>query len=121
MSIFNKIVATEHDATAFGFKWENPHQIKEQIVSEISEIEVHLLDKDQTKLQEEIGDLLHAVFSLTVFCGFNPEETLANSVNKFEKRLRLVKQLAADEGLSSLNGKSFKELMQFWNRAKELD
>ncbi len=53
---------------------ETPEQIKQQILSELEEIEVHLQDKDRHKLQEELGDLLHAAFSLTVFCQFDPEE-----------------------------------------------
>ena len=121
MNIFDKIIASETDAANFGFKWENPQQIKEQILSEVAEIDIHLQDKDQAKLQEEIGDLLHAVMSLTVFCGFDPEQTLTNSMYKFTRRLNAVKRLAAAEGLSSLNGKSFDELMQFWKRVKEVE
>ena len=76
MNILDKIALLETEAATFGFKWETPQQIKEQIISEIAEIDVHLQDKHQEKLQEEIGDLLHAVFSLTVFCGFDPQTTL---------------------------------------------
>jgi len=119
MNILDKIALLETEAATFGFKWETPQQIKEQIISEIAEIDVHLQDKHQEKLQEEIGDLLHAVFSLTVFCGFDPQTTLEKSVNKFEARLTILKQLTAEKGLSTLNGKSFDELMQFWNEAKK--
>jgi uncharacterized protein YabN with tetrapyrrole methylase and pyrophosphatase domain len=121
MNIFDKIVLTENDAASFGFKWETAQQIKEQIVSEIAEVDAHLEDKDQVKLQEEIGDLLHAVFSLTVYCGLNPEATLSRSVEKFERRLHAVKQLATQDGLSTLNGKSFRELMEYWARAKKIN
>jgi uncharacterized protein YabN with tetrapyrrole methylase and pyrophosphatase domain len=121
VNILDKIVASERDAANFGFKWENPQQIKAQILSEITEVDVHLQDGNQTKLQQEIGDLLHAVLSLTVYCGFNPTKTLTDSVEKFERRLSLVKRLAADEGLISLNGKSFVELMDFWDRAKAIE
>jgi uncharacterized protein YabN with tetrapyrrole methylase and pyrophosphatase domain len=120
MNIFDKIVLTENDAASFGFKWETANQIKEQIVSEIAEVDAHLEDKDQVKLQEEVGDLLHAVFSLTVFCGLDPETTLSKSVEKFERRLQAVKQLATQDGLSTLNGKSFSELMEYWVRAKKI-
>lgn len=121
MSIFNKIVSSENDASEFGFRWETSDQIKDQIISEIGEVAVHLDDQNKTKLQEEIGDLLHAVFSLTVFCGLDPEITLTNSVTKFQRRLDAVKALAAEEGLTSLNGKSFDELMHYWKRAKKIE
>jgi ATP diphosphatase len=120
MNIFDQLTASEHDAANFGFKWETAQQIKAQILSEVAEIDVHLQDNDRCKLQEELGDLLHAVFSLAVFCGFDAEETLTKSVDKFERRLRGVKALAIEDGHATLNGKSFEELMQYWDKAKNL-
>lgn len=119
MNILQKVLKLETEASDFGFRWEIPQQIREQIVSEISEIEAHLKDHDRTKLQEEIGDLLHAVFSLTVFCGFDPEETLAMSVDKFEKRFNAVKRIAAERGLQTLQGMKFDALMEIWSVAKK--
>lgn len=120
MDILKKIVGLEEEAANFGFKWETTKQIMAQIQSETSEIDIHLKDGDQKKLQEEIGDLMHAVFSLCVFCQFSPEETLANSVNKFERRFKMIQQLAAEKGLHTLNGQSFNELMTLWDKAKQL-
>lgn len=119
MNIVDKLVSLENEASAFGFKWETPDQILAQIQSEVSEIDVHLKDGDRKKLQEEIGDLMHAVFSLCVFCQFDAEETLENSVKKFQRRFKAVQQLAADRGWSTLNGKSFDELMVLWGEAKQ--
>lgn len=119
MDILNKLALLEKEAADFGFKWEKPQQIIEQILSEISEITIHLNDTNKNKLQEEIGDLIHAVFSLCVFCQLNPLQTLQQSVDKFANRFSKVKQLTFDQGLTSLNGKSFAELMDFWNKAKQ--
>lgn len=120
MTTLDKLLALENEAAEFGFKWENPEQIIVQIQNEVAEIEVHLQDHDQDKLQEEIGDLLHAAFSLCVFCQFNPEETLTKSVAKFEKRFRSTQALAKAEGLSTLNGQSFEKLIALWDRAKQV-
>lgn len=120
MRTLDKLLDLENTAAAFGFKWENPGQIITQIQSEVAEIEVHLQDQDQTKLQEEIGDLLHAAFSLCVFCQFDPSQTLAKSVNKFEKRFRSIQEIAKSEGFATLNGQSFETLMQLWDKAKQL-
>jgi len=118
MTVIDKLNRLEQEAMDFGFKWETTDQIKDQILSEIAEIDVHLHDQDRSKLQEELGDLLHAVFSLTVFCGFNPQETLSMSADKFEKRFLAVKQIAAQKGLNTLNGLNFDELMAIWAQAK---
>jgi len=120
MNIFDKLTALETEAADFGFKWETAGQVIRQIRSEISETEIHLDDENKTKLQKEIGDLLHAVFSLCVFCKLDPQATLENSVNKFEKRFNAVRKLAVREGLTTLNGKSFDELMSFWDKAKAI-
>ena len=122
MTILKRLAALELEAADYGFKWETPNQIMTQIESECVEIHEHLNNPEQRdKLQEEIGDLLHAVFSLCVFSKFDPETTLLNSINKFERRLRAVKQITHEQGLNSLNGHSFDELMAIWNQAKKRD
>jgi len=94
MELLDKISALEEEASQFGFKWQSADQIMNQIHSECDEIKEHL-DHDsskanQTALQEEIGDLLHAVFSLCIFCKLSPRVTLGQSLTKFERRLRAV-------------------------------
>ena len=92
-----------------------------QIQSECVEINEHLDStalENKIKLQEEIGDLLHAAFSLCVFCKFDAEETLEKSVNKFERRFNAVKIVAQENGLETLNGMPFDELMRYWDKAK---
>lgn len=120
MEIFKKLTMLENEAANFGFKWENAKQIVTQIRSELLEIEAHLEKlADKNQLQEEVGDLLHAAFSLCVFLKFDPNETVKNSVDKFERRFKATKQLANDSGLKDLNGQTFDTLMAFWDKAKE--
>src|SRR5688572_2516631 len=114
MDILDKIKKLESDASQFGFKWQFPSQIIEQIKSECIEINEHLTSSDNAtardQLQEEIGDLLHAAFSLCIFCQFDPGDTLKYTTAKFERRLNAVKQLAAEAGFSTLEKHSFEEL-----------
>lgn len=123
MDVINKLVALEQEADAFGFRWETTEQIMAQIESECEEVAEHLHEgfehANRLALQEEIGDLLHAVFSLCVFCRLDPRDTLDKTTLKFERRLHAVKHLARAEGLCDLNGRSFDELMSFWDQAKE--
>ena len=120
MEIFKKLTMLENEAANFGFKWENAKQIVTQIRSELLEIEAHLEKlADKNQLQEQVGDLLHAAFSLCVFLKFDPNETVKNSVDKFERRFKATKQLANDSGLKDLNGQTFDTLMAFWDKAKE--
>lgn len=123
MNLLKKVVALEHAASSFGFQWENTAQIMTQIQNECAEIQEHLVDNagqavNQAALQEEIGDLLHAVFSLCVFCQCDPETTLAQTLSKFEKRLNAVKAIAREQGLAELTGYPFEALMVIWKEAK---
>ena len=124
MDFLEKVAELEHEADQFGFRWENTSQIMEQIQSECVEINEHLHQGasavNQPELQEEIGDLLHAVFSLCVFCKLSPKDTLEKTLIKFERRLSAVKKLAQENGLTNLNGHSFDELMHIWRKAKLL-
>ncbi len=105
-------------------RWETTEQIMHQIQSRCEEINEHLHNgiskENQAELQEEIGDLLHAVFSLCVFCRFSPRVTLGQTLTKFERRLRAVKLIAEENRLTTLEGQSFDELMRIWGKAKEL-
>ncbi len=124
MDPLEKISALEYEADAFGFRWENTSQIMVQIQNECAEIDEQLNHKPGQlatfELQEEIGDLLHAVFSLCVFCKLSPRDTLEKTLVKFERRLNAVKKITEDNGLPNLEGHSFDELMHIWKKAKQL-
>lgn len=124
MDLLDKIVTLEEEASEFGFRWESTEQIMAQIQSECEEIQEHLrigISKaNHAELQEEIGDLIHAIFSLCVFCRLSPRVTLGQTLTKFERRLRAVKLISEENGLSTLEGQSFDELMCIWAKAKEL-
>jgi uncharacterized protein YabN with tetrapyrrole methylase and pyrophosphatase domain len=124
MELLNKISALEEEASQFGFKWQSADQIMDQIHSECNEIKEHIKHEssklNQTALQEEIGDLLHAVFSLCIFYKLSPKVTLGQSLTKFERRLRAVKLIAEECELVNLEGLPFDEKMHIWDKAKEL-
>lgn len=119
-TIFDDIDNLEKEAVLFGLQWETKAQIMAQIRNECLEIEEHLEAKDKrAALQDEIGDLMHAVFSLCTYCNFDTELTLRKSLNKFEHRLNAMKDIAKERGLENLQGKSFDELMRYWDLAKQ--
>ena len=121
MDIIKKIVKVENQAKNFGFYWPNTDVIMDQIHSECQEIDELLKDKNSSpeRLQEEIGDLLHAAFSLSVYCGHDPENTLEEALAKFEKRFIQTKNLAQEAGHKNLHGKNMKEMMAYWDKAKK--
>lgn len=116
--LLKQVEKQELVAKEFGFCWETFQQLLEQIQNESREIQEAWQEQDMPHLQEEIGDLMHAVISLTVFCNLDPRETLAKSIAKFQRRYDLVVQLARSEGRENLQNQSFETLMHYWDRAK---
>lgn len=121
MTTFGKLVRLEKEADDFGFMWRHYSQVLNQIRSETEEIERDLEQNNhRDHLQEEIGDLIHAAFSLCLFCHFDAEETLNKSVDKFEKRFKELKRLVHVSGRESLQNQPVDVLMDFWTQAKQI-
>lgn len=121
MLIWQRLKHLEEASCEFGLAWPDAETILQQIESECKEIREQLLkeNSDKKALQEEIGDLLHAATSLAWFCQFDAHQTLLNSCDKFEKRLEMMKTIAAEQGLHHMKNQSFEALMRVWDEAKQ--
>lgn len=122
--VIKKIIDLEKQAKEYGFYWRDSKSVMKQIKSEYDEVAELLFDDYSASLNEdlaeEIGDLLHAVFSLCIFLNFNPDEILDNSVNKFKKRFDLTKKIALEDGHVDMRGKNIKVMMKYWDKAKKV-
>lgn len=110
----------EKTAKEFGFYWDHLDQLTDQIKSECAEIKEAWEKGDLKHLQEEVGDLLQAAISVAVFCNLDPEETLQQSILKFQKRYDKLVGLAKEDGLDNLKGKDFAAQLSYWERAKRV-
>lgn len=119
MQIWQRLQKLEEEGANFGLTWPNAETILNQIESECREIR-ECLAINSPSLQEEIGDLLHAVTSLAWFCGFDSKLTLSLSCDKFHQRLTMMKDLAKQQGLEHMQGHRFEELMALWDKAKQI-
>lgn len=117
--VIKKVEKLENEAKEYGFYWPNSDAVMQQIYSECQEVQELLDQGNSQRLQEEIGDLLHAVMSLCVYCGYDTEITLTQALNKFEKRFNMTKFFAESDGHSNLHGKTMDEMMKYWKMAKE--
>lgn len=120
MNIFKKFIRFENEAKEFGFYWNNQESILDQIKSEILEVEelLHQENHSEDHLQEEIGDLMHAIISLSLYKNFDPKTILERSIAKFYTRFTATKELAKQEGLDNLKNCSHKKTLDYWNRVK---
>ncbi len=105
-------------AQAFGVHWPDQGVILDPIISECKELRQEIEVGCNEKMQEEIGDWLHAAISLCVFSGFDVSETLGKTEAKFSKRMALLKTLTQEQGLESLHRQSIPFMMNLWKIGK---
>lgn len=117
-NLLKKIEEQETTARQFGFYWERLDQLIEQIKSECDEVEKAAQINDYAHLKEEIGDLLHAVVCLSIFCNVDAQDALSESSNKFQNRYDEVVKLTKMDGLNNLHNQPSEILMAYWNKAK---
>jgi len=115
------LILLEKDARGYGFDWSDYDMILEQAIDECREIK-EAIDDDEPpeRVQEEIGDLLHTAISLCIFLGFDVEETLSKTNEKFEKRMKAIKMLTEKHNLPNLQGQSVEFMLKLWKEAKEI-
>ena len=119
MEALQKLLDLEQQAVAIGCKWPTIDAIIDQAVSECDEIRQSVkLKEGQARIQEEVGDLLHAVISLCLFAKFDIDQTLTQTVEKFGARLEALQKIMKERGYSSLDGQPFEFLLELWGEAK---
>lgn len=101
-------------AAKVGFDWERMEDLLAKLKEEIREFQEATTHEER---ENEMGDILFTVISLSRFMKIHPELALQNSVNKFDRRFRFVEARAAELG-KSLKEMPLSEMDQWWNRAK---
>jgi uncharacterized protein YabN with tetrapyrrole methylase and pyrophosphatase domain len=119
-TIIHKLIALEKHAEEKGFIWPTPEMALDQLVSECEEVRCAIADNEsRERLQEEVGDILHAAFSLCLFLKFDVEETLIKTTEKFEKRFAALLEIAHEQGYFELKDQPIKVLLSLWDLAKK--
>ncbi len=116
MTLANKI---QKKVAKVGFDWENSQQVIAKVEEELQEVKVELaLPDNQTRIHEEIGDLMFACVNLARKSGADPEQLLRQANNKFEKRFRDL-ELQISQQQQDISKLKLEVLEQFWQQAKE--
>ena len=102
---------------AYGFDWGNALAVLEKVKEEVEELGTALQGGKEQKVQEEIGDLLFAVASLSRLAGQNPELALRAANQKFKERFLSLEKELLKKG-KKLGGASLEEMEETWERVK---
>lgn len=105
-------------AARVGFDWPERQGVKLKIHEELEELEDAVGSRDESLVEEELGDLLFAVVNLARHLDVDPEKALSSANHKFERRFRAMEAEIGDEGLE-MRRMNLEELEQLWRKAKK--
>jgi len=100
-------------AAKAGFDWRDISPAMDKLSEELEEFQAAV--REDSNVEEELGDLLFAAVKAGRFAGVDGETALQKACEKFIRRFRAVERLA--EG--PLDGLDVPALEALWRRAKE--
>ncbi|TRW50506.1 nucleoside triphosphate pyrophosphohydrolase [Aliidiomarina halalkaliphila] len=105
-----------------GFDWKEAEPVLAKINEEVEEVreELNRDVRDQSAVEEEIGDLLFAVVNLARHCDVNAESALRKANLKFANRFKNMEKLAQKQGISVENT-PLDSLENLWETVKSTE
>jgi tetrapyrrole methylase family protein/MazG family protein len=104
-------------ASQVGFDWEKTDDVLDKIREEITELQDAVAQGRQAQIEEEIGDTLFSVVNLCRFVEVDAEQSLKNTIAKFEKRFSYIENTLANQRKTLLET-SPEEMNLLWDEAK---
>ena len=99
------------------FDWNKAEDVFSKVKEEILELESAIKEKNQSNIEEELGDLLFSIAQLSRKLKINPEISLQKSCSKFENRFKKLESIAG----KTLDTLSQDELEKLWQQVKLQD
>ena len=105
-------------AAGVGFDWPDAEGPRDKISEELAELDAELENGgDTARVESEIGDLIFSVVNLARKLECDPRAALEKANARFDRRFRVVEQLAATRGID-VGRASLDELNALWDEAK---
>lgn len=97
-----------------GFEFKNSEDTWAKVQEEIEEFKA---ETDESKREQEFGDVLFSLINYARFTGINPEDALERTNKKFISRFQRIEELAKEQG-KSIAELSLEEQDALWEKAK---
>src|SRR3954469_9380393 len=107
-------------AASVNFDWITAPDVVEKIQEEVDEIREAVQEgseRDRTRVEEEVGDLLFAIANLSRKLGVEPETALRKANDKFTRRFTAMERVVGKTG-RAMHDMSLDELEEEWQRIK---
>jgi len=105
-------------AAKAGFEWPDVGAVVEKMEEEVGELKDELAAGNQTRIFEEIGDLLFTVVNVARWSKVDPEDALRVMIERFSTRFRKIEEAARESG-RSIEDMTIEEMDAVWDRAKQ--
>lgn len=103
----------------YGFDWDTLAPVIDKVKEEIDEVmdEAYQEDIDQSRIEEELGDLLFATVNLVRHFNCDPDVVLNKANGKFMHRFQQIEAIAREEK-RQLNSYTLEQLDDLWDQVK---
>lgn len=107
-------------AARVGFEWPDIEGVFDKLAEETNELREAMTgpeDQRQSRLEDEIGDILFVIVNLARFLKIDSESALKRANRKFKSRFQYMEAELARAG-KNLDGTSLEEMESLWQQAK---
>jgi len=106
-------------AARIGFDWKKTEDAIKKLDEELKEFKDAVKKKQQSAIEDELGDIFFMLVNISRFIGVNPEDALRKTISKFISRFRYIEMKAAEQE-RSLSDMTLEEMDTLWDEAKDL-
>ena len=100
-----------------GFEWKEVEDVINNIKDEVDELQEELKNKEQSKIEDEFGDILFSLINYARYIGVNAEDALEKTNKKFISRFNYIEQYAKKSN-RELSEMSLEEMDKLWVKSK---
>ena len=112
-----KAMRLQEKAKQVGFEWENKEQVWEKVKEEEKELDEAIVLGQQSRIEEEFGDLLFSLVNFARFLNVDAENAVEVTNKKFIKRFTQMEEKAMTSG-KPLAQMTLEEMDAIWNQIK---
>jgi MazG family protein len=104
-------------ASRVGFDWPDIEGIRDKFLEEFQELQLAIEQSDDSRIKEEVGDLVFVALNIARYLEVDPETALKRANDKFSRRFRAMERVLAEKG-RPLKDASLEEMESEWQHQK---
>ncbi|MBC8144489.1 MAG: nucleoside triphosphate pyrophosphohydrolase [bacterium] len=111
----------QEKASKVGFDWRQAEDVWKKVREEVEELHEQVESGiDQSRIEDEFGDVLFSLVNYARFINVAPEEALHRTINKFIRRFQHVETRLREQG-RDFQQSDLDEMDKYWDEAKTLE